>query len=361
NSENESICAFTHNKSVSSKFYRISVITTDSVMRKFAELEAVNTWEVDIIPLVETGGLFPAMHEVKGVEGKGLGTVARTNIIEGINVVYDFPMIMVDETVFEGRGLRQEQVERLMAKAVGGLRGDLNERFGELSGAGEKKDEGWEMKVFGKNAFKVKVKLGEEEKVFPNMMIVSRVNHDCAPNMGYYFDQKTLTQRLVAARDIRQGEELTIGYVDLTKPCATRQQLLKKLWGFNCTCRRCTLPPPEMQESNSRSDQIHDLLKQLDDHSSLEASPEKAELLVTLYEKEGLQARLYEAYYRAAFEWNAAGDAEKAVKYAKLCLEKGRSLRHAHSPFLEIMGVLIQNPEEHWSWRFRVKLRDLGI
>src|SRR4051812_28312599 len=43
---------------------------------------------------------------------------------------------------------------------------------------------------------------------------VSRLNHACSPNLGYYFDSTTLSHRVYAVRDIFPGEELTISYVE---------------------------------------------------------------------------------------------------------------------------------------------------
>ncbi|KAK4161388.1 hypothetical protein QBC43DRAFT_357958, partial [Cladorrhinum sp. PSN259] len=307
-------------------------------------------------------------YQVRSVQGKGLGAVATRFIPAGTEVIGDYPVVMVDDLAVRGRRLGLDggkaKLERLVARAVGeGLDGESKRYFGGLSGRdSDDEEEGWELKVFGKNAFRVKVKVpterdGQEEKVFHVVFRdVSRVNHDCSPNMGYYFDQRTLRQRVVAARDIEPGEELSIGYVDLTKPSSDRQKLLHDSWGFTCTCRRCTLPTRENEESDYRAEQIHTLLKELDDYSSLEASPEKAELLVRLYEAEGIQARIYEAYYRAALEWNGVGNSNKAVMHARLCLEKGSSLRSEESPFLVIMRRLIENPGEHWSWGFRLRL-----
>lgn len=96
------------------------------------------------------------------------------------------------------------------------------------------------------------------------------------------------------------------------------------------------------------------LRRELDDYST-SASPQKAELLITLYELEGLQVRIYEAYYRAALEWNGVGDSGRAVKYARMCLEKGLLLRGPNRPFIDNMKELVADPTGHWSWRFRLK------
>lgn len=102
---------------------------------------------------------------------------------------------------------------------------------------------------------------------------------------------------------------------------------------------------------------MQQLRPEMDDYSVI-ATPEKAELLVTLYELENLQVRIYEAYYRAALEWNGVGDATRAVRYARLCLDKGLLLRGEDRPFVESMREMVRDARGHWSWRFRVKMKE---
>ena len=40
------------------------------------------------------------------------------------------------------------------------------------------------------------------------------MNHDCAANLGYYFDEGTLRHKVYAVRDIIPGEELSVGYIE---------------------------------------------------------------------------------------------------------------------------------------------------
>lgn len=111
-----------------------------------------------------------------------------------------------------------------------------------------------------------------------------------------------------------------------------------------------------MTESDSRIQQIHHLWKQLDDHSSTSLKlADKAELLVTLYELEGVATRMHEAYYRASLEWNGVGEPVKAVRYARLCLSKGLVLKGPDRPFVKEMQALVSDPGKHWSWRFRLE------
>lgn len=44
--------------------------------------------------------------------------------------------------------------------------------------------------------------------------LVSRINHDCRPNTGYFFERETFKQYVYAIRDILPGEEITIAYIE---------------------------------------------------------------------------------------------------------------------------------------------------
>jgi hypothetical protein len=150
------------------------------------------------------------------------------------------------------------------------------------------------------------------------------------------------------------------GLDSVTEQRAVRRERLSSTWGFKCTCPRCMLEPHLLVESDSRVRQIRRLEEELDDYKNPEATPGQAELLVTLFELEGLQMRIYEAYYRAALEWNGVGDADRAVRYARLCLDKGLLLRGEGRPFVESMRDMVRDAKGHWSWRFRVKQKRDG-
>ncbi len=135
----------------------------------------------------------------------------------------------------------------------------------------------------------------------------------------------------------------------------SRQDRLTKYWGFHCSCSRCSGEPYETAQSDDRVAQVHRLWKELDDYTATSAAtPQKAELLVLLYELEGVACRMHEAHYRAAIEWSGVGEAAQACKYARLCLHRGQALRGPDQPFAKSMRELIENPEGHWSWRFRM-------
>lgn len=77
-----------------------------------------------------------------------------------------------------------------------------------------------------------------------------------------------------------------------------------------------------------------------------------------MYQLEGLDGRLQEAYYRAAIEWSGVGNAVQAVKYARLCLQSGLTFKGPGKPFIVSMQELVKDPEAHRTWRSRI--RDAG-
>ena len=89
--------------------------------------------------------------------------------------------------------------------------------------------------------------------------------HSCEPNCAIVHltrdpdAQRSTTMeflRIVALRDIKPNEELTISYVESSATAARegRRETLKKLYGFDCTCSLC------MQHESCPSEQNRELL-----------------------------------------------------------------------------------------------------
>ncbi|EOA82339.1 uncharacterized protein SETTUDRAFT_96933 [Exserohilum turcica Et28A] len=97
------------------------------------------------------------------------------------------------------------------------------------------------------------------------------------------------------------------------------------------------------------------LQSQLNDWSPSSAgSPEMAEHLLTLYEEEGLEGFMDMAYGFAALAYSAVGDANMAMLYAEkakeaILMKDGKWTRN-----LAIWDSLMEDLQEHWSWRRRL-------
>ena len=63
-------------------------------------------------------------------------------------------------------------------------------------------------------------------------------NHSCTPNAIQVFDAK---HRILirALSTIERGEEITVSYIDLSRPTWWRRSELLKGYNFSCTCPRC--------------------------------------------------------------------------------------------------------------------------
>ena len=84
-------------------------------------------------------------------------------------------------------------------------------------------------------------------------------NHDCSPNA-----QSTITPggevTLTALKDVKDGEELTISYVDPTQPLEERRKTLLAHYGFECKCMRCATE--QRKELKSKMHQRDQYLQQ---------------------------------------------------------------------------------------------------
>ncbi|CAK7909327.1 putative protein lysine methyltransferase Set5p [[Candida] anglica] len=97
----------------------------------------------------------------------------------------------------------------------------------------------------------------------------SHLNHNCDPNTSV---ETSLTNRsdglkVIAARDIRSGEELTTTYVNPAHTVQQRQRELRVNWGFVCGCQKCKddLQSQQRRKSSSSGPKdkaaIRDMLK----------------------------------------------------------------------------------------------------
>lgn len=65
-------------------------------------------------------------------------------------------------------------------------------------------------------------------------------NHACAPSCCVLREPGApAVLRVCAARAVREGEELSISYIDLRLPRAERRALLRESYSFECACHRC--------------------------------------------------------------------------------------------------------------------------
>lgn len=67
------------------------------------------------------------------------------------------------------------------------------------------------------------------------------MNHQCLPNVRYNFDDRRI-MIVQAAKEIKEGEEISTSYLQLLWSTLTRRLQLKATKDFMCSCPRCVDP-----------------------------------------------------------------------------------------------------------------------
>lgn len=70
-------------------------------------------------------------------------------------------------------------------------------------------------------------------------LIANSTNHSCDPNLVATSATNNYMVTMIALKDIKQGEELTISYVNKDMDYTDRQAKLKEMYLFDCKCDRC--------------------------------------------------------------------------------------------------------------------------
>ncbi|KAK3333942.1 hypothetical protein B0T19DRAFT_449237 [Cercophora scortea] len=318
----------------------------------FTDPDSVKDTNQDLVRTI------PAKYDIKEFPGKGMGLVANDHIRRGDLIMANTASLMIDYRAFNE--LPREQYMQLQAYAVDFLPAPHRAALLNLS-----IHDGTNLshiamidKITTTNAFDIDPDEGDDDQdnrffvVFPE---IARMNHDCRPNADYYFDHATLTQYIHAIRPISPGEEITLSYIDPAMKRSVRQKRLRT-WGFQCVCHHCTQERARVEASDARIKQINDIKPDFRNwEPDSRASPQMAELLISLSEQEQLWGMMYEAYALAALEYNGVGDPWTAIKYARLAVEWGIwSVGEKQDDVVE-MARLAEDPLAHWSWMMRSK------
>ncbi|GBG25735.1 N-lysine methyltransferase SMYD2 [Hondaea fermentalgiana] len=126
----------------------------------------------------------------------------------------------------------------------------------------------------------------------------ARINHSCAPNLSYRFEEREHSRQVVfyALRHIEKGEELYLSYVDQSLPRDARRALLFERYRFKCKCESCSLKNDELEMAEARREnlaamdnKIYEAIETEDFDNALEIVDRRLDLLK---EEPGLQTPL---------------------------------------------------------------------
>ncbi|KAF7289372.1 SET domain-containing protein [Mycena indigotica] len=182
---------------------------------------------------------------------------------------------------------------------------------------------------------------------------ISRMNNrhvflSCCPNTSTNFHDASISYTIYAARDIAEGEELTLAYSDVWDTAANRQQTFKP-YGFVCACDACLDPI----NSDTRRAKIRSFIPTVQLWAVNRSLPDdwlinKCLEQIALLEQEKLEG---EAQYHAAIN---------AIMEAYICLGNSPKVRHwaaraRKCPWAANIYVLIalKSHSRHPLWRMR--------
>ncbi|KAF2099799.1 SET domain-containing protein [Rhizodiscina lignyota] len=332
---NAPLCIFTNASFSSGR--GISIITTEDIALEFASLEP---FVLDHTPTNVNTSPSRQPWKATPIANKGMGLVATESIPAGSLIAAYQPVVLVHPEISSFKNT----AEGLIRLAVDQLPPSTSANFLNLSTQYNNphiicSD------ILKSNSFELAVGPTMHLSLIPEP---SRLNHDCGPNAQYYLDHSQLTHYVHASREIAEGEEITVSYVDPFATHAGRQEHLSS-FGFTCTCRRCT----NDAASDRTLGQIHELQGLLGNWKTRDATPEKALELIKLSESEGLDAFMDVAYGHAALAYNAVRDKKRAKEYATLAREKSGQRYGPHGRDLGMWDELMNDPTKHWSWMWR--------
>ncbi|KAK3494901.1 uncharacterized protein B0T23DRAFT_377733 [Neurospora hispaniola] len=354
----------------------------------------------------------PAKYTISSIPGKGLGLIASTRIPRGSVILSSHPTLMIDYRVFDEL-LRTDYIS-LQAAAISSLPPAHRSAFFDLSTQSKNASVTGGLSrialtdtIITTNAFDIPAppprppsphSSPPHDQIHPNDALwytvfassISRLNHDCRPNADYRFDWNSnkggpgLVQVITAVKDILPGEEITISYISPLRSRKARQKLLSTAWGFECSCELCSRSGGRVEEADRRVRlirKVRRLLKDEQEGGSNAGRGEEgegwkmgsreqgegegdrtkaAELLVSLYEMEGLWGMVHEAYALAAREYSKAGETWMVMKWAALAVEFGTMVLGEGDEALREMKGLARNPWGHGAWSSRNKSEGYG-
>ncbi|KAH9432168.1 hypothetical protein MCOR02_006873 [Pyricularia oryzae] len=279
----------------------------------------------------------------QAIPGKGVGLVAKRPIAKGELVMAETPAILVHKLALEeATDVYFPSLELAVSKMTAATRKSFMAQGtqGDFQGAMGIMDRlftnSFQMALSGVGA---DAKAGFHYGNFPN---VSKLNHDCRPNMVFHIDNN-LVHRTHAVRDIKPGEELTISYVDQMDPARDRQARTRSSLGFVCGCAHCSLSAAEAAASERRIRRIKKLEVGLGraveggfDEAEAKKKIAMVEELLGLYEVERLESKIAGAWMLAARVYDEAEDDKRAKKFAALAakgleMERGKSFPEVDS------------------------------
>ena len=182
------------------------------------------------------GGRF----EVRETSSKGHAMFATAPIPLGSVIFSEQPLIHMPDAIFNLED--SDRVETWLDRRINGLSCDQREVFFNLADSRTPEVDGVADKTVLGIFYTNDMSYDGDAALFPTL---ARVNHACVANADFVSRPEKGVQELVATKDIREGEEITISYLPAadegSAPTDVRRAYLREWYGFQCLCRTCCM------------------------------------------------------------------------------------------------------------------------
>ena len=250
------------------------------------------------------------------------------------------------------------RANRKVERAVQELSGEDRNRFLALSNIWEDRSESGLDKyggIFQTNS----ISSGRGYmSIFPS---VARINHACigAVNAIYSWRENEGREVVHVTKVIQPGEEIFVTYFDSKLPRNDRQSFLHQSYGFNCTCKTCSLDSHRVQESDHRITQINSLKATLSAWSAGSIGGTEAvdlvETAIDLMTQEGMTYEFGQLYADAAHVAVSHSDFQNARRYASLAAKHFSIELGPDSVEVAVANRIFKNPTSSNVWATRLQ------
>ncbi|KPM46529.1 hypothetical protein AK830_g110 [Neonectria ditissima] len=280
---------------------------------------------------------------IQEIPGKGKGLIATRKIPKGTRILSEEPIIRIPEEERDTPALRAS-----IQRQVDGLTPNQRRDFLAMHNIYPGDSAFQYLGIIRTNALPMGD--NDESGIF---LSACRINHACDNNAQKDWNDGIKRHTVHALRDIDEGEEITIYYLGVVNSRQTRQEALRRKFGFTCSCRLCSLPPHLSAESDRRLNEILMLDRSISEAGAMGImmAPEKmlryVDRQVQLYNEQGPDdIGLPRAFFDAAQISAAHGDLARARVFAERAAAGWLVLKGDDSPFVLQIKKLSQDPSK---------------
>ena len=297
-----------------------------------------------------------SMYALRDVPGKGKGLVATKMIPKGMRILSETAIVTLSLNDPANKQLRIS-----ICKQVDALSEYQRRAFLSMHNIHPHKNAAEQyLGIVRTNALPIGMD-ATEGGIF---LEACRINHACDNNAQKCWNGNIKRHTVHALRDIDKGEEITVYYLGVHNSREIRNKALQVKFGFTCSCRLCSLPLEQSQESDRRLDEIFRLdgLIGRGGIGMIMSNPLQSlryvDQQIRLYNEQGPDdAGLSRAFFDAAQIVIANGDLARGRIFAERAVSGWRTSQGGDSMELIKYGPLARDPSKHQMYGISMRWR----